>query len=118
MVPTEMLVIPWFVTSSQYGWVNTFWGIAFPGLIPAFGVFLMRQFFLTLPRDLFDAARVDGVNEFGLFWRIGLPLVRPALAALGIFCVHRQLERLFVAAHHRQKPRHAHRPGRHRPVFR
>ncbi len=85
MVPTEMLVIPWFVTSSQYGWVNTFWGIAFPGLIPAFGVFLMRQFFLTLPRDLFDAARVDGVNEFGLFWRIGLPLVRPALAALGIF---------------------------------
>lgn len=85
MVPTEMLVIPWFVMSSQLGWVNTFWGIAFPGLMPAFGVFLMRQFFQTLPRDLFDAARVDGVSEFGLFWRIGLPLVRPALAALGIF---------------------------------
>ena len=85
MVPTEMLVIPWFVMSSQAGWVNTFWGIAFPGLIPAFGVFLMRQFFQTLPRDLFDAARVDGLSEFGLFWRIGLPLVRPALAALGIF---------------------------------
>lgn len=85
MIPTEMLVIPWFVMSSDYGWVNTFWGIAFPGLIPAFGVFLMRQFFQTLPRDVFDAARVDGMSEFGLFWYIGLPLVRPALAALGIF---------------------------------
>ncbi len=85
MIPTEMLVIPWFVTSSDLGWVNTFWGIAFPGLMPAFGVFLMRQFFQSLPRDLFDAGRVDGVSEFGLFWYIGLPLVRPALAALGIF---------------------------------
>ena len=85
MVPTEMLVIPWYVMSTQFGWVNTYWGLAFPGLIPAFGVFLMRQFFQTLPRDLFDAGRVDGVSEFGLFWRIGLPLVRPGLAALGIF---------------------------------
>ncbi|HKI56706.1 MAG TPA: carbohydrate ABC transporter permease [Trueperaceae bacterium] len=85
MVPTEMLVIPWYVMSTQYHWVNTYWGLAFPGLIPAFGVFLMRQFFQTLPRDLFDAGRVDGVSEFGLFWRIGLPLVRPGLAALGIF---------------------------------
>jgi multiple sugar transport system permease protein len=85
MIPTEMLVIPWYVMSAEYGWVNTFWGIMFPGLIPAFGVFLMRQFFQTLPRDLFDAARVDGMSEFGLFWYIGLPLVRPALAALGIF---------------------------------
>lgn len=71
--------------STEYGWVNTFWGIAFPGLIPAFGVFLMRQFFESLPRDLFDAGRVDGVSEFGLFWRVGLPLVGPGLAALGIF---------------------------------
>lgn len=85
MVPTEMLVIPWYVMSTQYHWVNTYWGLAFPGLMPAFGVFLMRQFFQTLPRDLFDAGRVDGVSEFGLFWRIGLPLVRPGLAALGIF---------------------------------
>lgn len=85
MVPTEMLVIPWYVMSTDYGWVNTYWGIAFPGLIPAFGVFLMRQFFQTLPRDVFDAGRIDGVSEFGLFWRLGLPLVRPGLAALGIF---------------------------------
>ena len=85
MIPTEMLVIPWYVMATEYGWVNTFWGIAFPGLIPAFGVFLMRQFFQSLPRDLFDAGRVDGVSEFGLYWRVGLPLVGPGLAALGIF---------------------------------
>jgi multiple sugar transport system permease protein len=85
MVPTEMLVIPWFVMSAQLGWVDTYWGLLFPGLIPGFGVFLMRQFFMTLPRDLFDAARIDGVSEFGLFMRIGLPLVGPGLAALGIF---------------------------------
>ncbi len=84
MIPTEMLVIPWFVTSSERGWVDTYWGIAFPGLMTAFGVFLMRQFFQTLPDDLLDAGRIDGVSEFGLFWRIGLPLVRPALSALAI----------------------------------
>jgi multiple sugar transport system permease protein len=85
MVPTEMLVIPWYVMSSQFGWINTYWGLMFPGLIPGFGVFLMRQFFMTLPRDLCDAGRMDGVSEFGLFLRIGLPLVGPGMAALGIF---------------------------------
>jgi multiple sugar transport system permease protein len=85
MVPTEMLVIPWYVMSAEKGWINTYWGLLFPGLMTAFGVFLMRQFFLTLPQDLFDAARMDGLSEFGVFWRIGFPLVRPALAALGIF---------------------------------
>ena len=85
MVPTEMLVIPWFVMSANFGWVDSYWGLLFPGLIPGFGVFLMRQFFQTLPRDLFDAGRIDGVSEFGLFLRIGLPLVGPGLAALGIF---------------------------------
>lgn len=85
MVPTEMLVIPWFDMSARWGWIDTYWGLMFPGLIPGFGVFLMRQFFQTLPRDLFDAARIDGVSELGLFFRIGLPLVGPGLAALGIF---------------------------------
>lgn len=85
MVPTEMLVIPWYVMSAERGWTNTYWGLLFPGLMSAFGVFLMRQFFETLPQDLFDAARIDGLSEFGVFRRVGLPLVRPALAALGIF---------------------------------
>lgn len=85
MIPTEMLVIPWFIMASDWGWTTSLWGLIFPGLIPGFGVFLMRQFFSTLPRDLFDAARIDGVSEPGLFFRIGLPLVGPGLAALGIF---------------------------------
>ena len=85
MVPTEMLVIPWYVMSVGYGWVNSYWGILFPGLISAFGVFLMRQFFQSLPSELMDAGRIDGLSEFGVFWRVALPLVRPALAALGIF---------------------------------
>ncbi len=85
MIPTEMLVIPWFVMSAEYGWTNTYWGIMFPGLITGFGVFLLRQFFSTLPVDLFDAGRLDGLSEWGLFWRVGLPLVGPGLSALGIF---------------------------------
>ncbi len=85
MIPTEMLIIPWYVMASGLDWINTHWGLMFPGLIPGFGVFLMRQFFSTLPRDLFDAARMDGVSEPALFLRIGLPLVGPGLAALGIF---------------------------------
>ncbi len=85
MIPTEMLIIPWYTMSVQLGWIDTYWGIMFPGLISAFGVFLMRQFMAGVPDELLDAGRIDGVSEFGLFARITLPLVRPALAALSIF---------------------------------
>jgi multiple sugar transport system permease protein len=85
MVPTEMLVIPWFMMSIELGWTDSYWGIMFPGVISAFGVFLMRQFFSGVPRDLIDAARIDGFTEFQIFWKIGIPLVKPALAALCIF---------------------------------
>lgn len=89
MVPTEMLLIPWFIMSVDPpvgpAWVNTFWGIAFPGVITAAGAFLMRQFMSGVPDDLLDAGRIDGVSEFGLFWRIAIPLTLPAIAALAIF---------------------------------
>ena len=85
MIPTEMLVIPWFVSAVKLHISDTYFAIALPGLISAFGVFLMRGFFEGIPDELFDAARMDGLSEFGLFWRIGLPLVRPALSALAIF---------------------------------
>lgn len=96
MVPTEMLVLPWYLMSVNNHWVRGdvggigdyaagYWSIMFPGLMSGFGVFLMRQFFEGIPDDLFDAARLDGVSEFGLYWRIGLPSVRPAVAALCIF---------------------------------
>jgi multiple sugar transport system permease protein len=85
MVPTEMLIIPWYVMAKSMGWLDSVWGIMFPGMMSGFGVFLMRQFFLGVPDELIDAARVDGLGEFKIFWQVALPLVTPALAALAIF---------------------------------
>ncbi|MBN9458057.1 MAG: carbohydrate ABC transporter permease [Bosea sp.] len=85
MIPTEMLVIPWYLMASKLGWIDTYWGIMFPGLVTAFGVFLMRQFFETVPNDFLEAARIDGLNEFAIWWKVALPLVTPALSALAIF---------------------------------
>jgi multiple sugar transport system permease protein len=84
MVPTEMLIIPWYILSVDFHWTDSYWGIMFPGVISAFGVFLMRQFMQAVPNELLDAGRIDGLGEFDLFWRVALPLVRPALAALCI----------------------------------
>jgi multiple sugar transport system permease protein len=85
MIPTEMLVIPWYLMSRNFGWLDTYWGIMFPGMMTAFGTFLMKQFFETVPKDFIEAARVDGLNEFSIWWRIAMPLVTPALSALAIF---------------------------------
>jgi multiple sugar transport system permease protein len=85
MIPTEMLVIPWYLMARNFGWLDTYWGIMFPGMMTAFGTFLMKQFFETVPDDFLEAARVDGLNEFSIFWRIAMPLVTPALSALAIF---------------------------------
>ena len=85
MIPTEMLVIPWYVMARNFGWLDTYWGIMFPGMMTAFGTFLMKQFFETVPNDFLEAARVDGLNEFAIFWRVAMPLVTPALSALAIF---------------------------------
>jgi len=85
MIPTEMLVIPWYLMSQQFGWLDTYWGIMFPGLMTAFGTFLMKQFFETVPDDFIEAARIDGMNELQIWWTVAMPLVRPALAALAIF---------------------------------
>ena len=85
MIPTEMLVIPWFVMSKGLNWSDTYWGIMFPGIMTGFGTFLMRQFFHSVPDDLIDAGRIDGLNEFQIWWKIALPLVKPAISALAIF---------------------------------
>ena len=85
MIPTEMLVIPWYLMSSQLGWLDSYWGIMFPGLMTAFGTFLMRQFFAGVPDDFLEAARIDGLNEFEIWWKVAMPLVTPAVAALAIF---------------------------------
>lgn len=85
MIPTEMLVIPWYLMSTELHWVDSYWGVMFPGLLSGFGTFLMRQFFMGVPDDLLDAGRIDGLNEFFIWWKVAMPLVRPALAALAIF---------------------------------
>lgn len=85
MIPTEMLVIPWYIGALKLGIANTYFAIALPGMITAFGIFLLRGFFENIPDELFDAGRLDGLSEFGLYTRIGLPLITPALAALAIF---------------------------------
>jgi multiple sugar transport system permease protein len=85
MIPTEMLVLPWYVMSKNLGWLDTYWGIMFPGMLTAFGTFLMRQFFESVPDELLEAGRVDGLGEFQIWWRIAMPLVGPALSALAIF---------------------------------
>jgi len=85
MIPTEMLVIPWYIMSRNFGWLESYWSLMFPGMISAFGIFLMKQFISTVPDDLLDAARIDGVKEFGIYFKIVLPLVKPALATLAIF---------------------------------
>jgi len=85
MIPTEMLIIPWYVGIAQLGWIDTYQGILMPGMLTAFGVFVMRQFMGNIPNELLDAGRIDGVSEFGLFWRICLPLAKPALSVVIIF---------------------------------
>ena len=85
MIPTEMLVIPWYLMSQSFGWLDSYWGIMFPGMMTAFGTFLMKQFFESVPDDFIEAARIDGLNELQIWWTVAMPLVKPALAALAIF---------------------------------
>ena len=85
MIPTEMLVIPWYLMARDFGWLNSYWGIMFPGVITAFGVFLMKQFFESVPDDFLEAARIDGLNEFQIWWTVAMPMVMPAISALAIF---------------------------------
>ncbi|MBI4941134.1 MAG: carbohydrate ABC transporter permease [Actinobacteria bacterium] len=85
MIPTQLLLVPTYVLFARLGFVDTLAAAFVPWLASAFGIFLMRQFFLSLPTELEDAARIDGCSTFGVFWRIVLPLARPALATLAIF---------------------------------
>lgn len=83
MMPSMVTMIPRFILIMNLGWLNTFYGLIIPGLADAFGVFLLRQFFMTLPQDLLDAAAMDGCNPFQSFIKIALPLSRHVLAAYG-----------------------------------
>jgi multiple sugar transport system permease protein len=84
MIPGQVLIIPQFLIMAWLGWVNTYWALIVPPIGSAFGVFLLRQFFLQIPADLEDAARIDGCGWFGVFFRIILPLASAGLIALGL----------------------------------
>jgi multiple sugar transport system permease protein len=85
MIPSQVTITPLFILMRYLGWINTYQGLIAPGIFTAFGTFLLRQFFLTLPRDLEEAAFIDGATHLTVFLRIILPLARPALATLAVF---------------------------------
>jgi len=86
MLPYTVTLIPLFVIYRHLGWVNTYLPLIVPTFLGSpFYIFLLRQFMLTIPKELSEAARMDGANEFGIYWRIILPLIRPALAAVALF---------------------------------
>jgi len=84
MLPPIVFMIPLLLEMGTLGWVNSYQALILPGSIGAFGIFWMRQQISDVPDDLLDAGRIDGCSPFGLFWRIVLPVLRPALAALAI----------------------------------
>ena len=85
MVPFQVVMIPMFIIIRHLNWVNTYSSLIFPLMFSAFGTFLLRQFFMTLPRELEEAALIDGCSYFKIFYSIIIPLSKPALASLGIF---------------------------------
>lgn len=85
IIPPQVAIIPTFMIMKYIKWIDTYYALIFPGMFTAFGTFLLRQFFLTLPKEIEDAAVIDGCGYFRIYWQITLPLSKPALAALGIF---------------------------------
>jgi len=99
MVPGQITLIPNYIIIQHipffggndwlggggHGWLDSYWGLIMPGVVSAFGIFLLRQYMMTIPDELLDAARIDGAGEFRIFWSVVLPLCAPALAANAIF---------------------------------
>lgn len=85
MIPGSVTLVPAYLLIHYFGWIDTYWALIVPGAGSAFGTFLLRQFFATIPRELDDAAIIDGCGRFGALWRIYYPLSGPALATLGMF---------------------------------
>jgi len=85
VIPVQVAMLPLFLLMKQLGMINTYWGVIVPGLASIFGIFLVRQYALSIPDDLLDAARIDGAGEFRIYWSVVLPTVRPILATLAIW---------------------------------
>lgn len=87
MVPEQVLIVPRYIIMRQFGWLDTYQGLIIPLLFSSFGTFLLRQFFLGIPKDFHEAAKLEGANPFQIYWQIYVPLARPALAAFGFLTV-------------------------------
>lgn len=85
MIPFQVVMIPTYLLMVAFKWVDSYKAIIIPGLFTSFGIFLMRQYMYNIPNDLIDAAKIDGCSDWGTFYRVVVPLSKPALAALGIF---------------------------------
>lgn len=85
MIPGEVLLIPNFITIMQLGWVDTYKALIIPWIVSVFGIFLMRQFFMTIPDELHDAAKIDGCSRFRFLWQIIIPLSKPVLVTAALF---------------------------------
>lgn len=85
VIPVQVSMLPLFLMMRELGLINTYWGVIIPGLASIFGIFLIRQYALSIPDDLIDAARIDGASEFRIYWSVVLPVVRPILATLAIW---------------------------------
>ncbi len=85
MIPPQVNVVPLFMLMSKFGWIDTYYALIIPGLFGAFGIFMLRQWFLGFPLELEQSARLDGCNPLQVYWHIALPTALPALATLGIF---------------------------------
>ncbi|MDP8216920.1 MAG: carbohydrate ABC transporter permease [Candidatus Kaelpia imicola] len=85
MIPGAVVIIPVFILMRYFGWIDSYKALVIPAMFTAYGTFMLRQFFMTLPKDLEDAAKIDGCGYLGIFLRIILPLSKPALATLTVF---------------------------------
>jgi multiple sugar transport system permease protein len=85
VIPAQVSMLPLFLLLKSMGLINTYWGVIIPGMANIFGIFLIRQYALSIPDSILDAARLDGAGEFRIYWNIVLPLCRPILVTLAIF---------------------------------
>ncbi len=85
VIPAQVSMLPLFLMLKQLGFINTYWGIIIPGMASIFGIFLIRQYALSISDTLLDAARIDGASEFRIYWSLVLPMCKPILVTLAIF---------------------------------
>jgi len=85
VIPGQVAMLPLFLLLKEMGCINTYWGVIIPGMASIFGIFMVRQYALSIPESLLDAARIDGAGEFRIYWSLVLPVCKPILVTLAIF---------------------------------